>query len=298
MLSKAAAAFSKQDTAMKHQIPIERDAEAGQSKNDSRVRQVAPDLACKRLALVNVVFFGTAGAADRQWVLIDTGIPGSAGTITRAAVERFGENSRPAAILLTHGHFDHVGTVQALAEQWDTPVFAHIREHPFLNGTSSYPSPDPSVGGGLMALLSPLYPKGPIDITSRLEALPEGQVPGMPGWKWLETPGHAPGHVSFWRESDRATIVGDAFITTKQESAYSVAMQRPELHGPPQYFTPDWINAGESVRRLAALQPELVVTGHGPPMQGPKMRAALDLLARDFERIAVPEHGRYVREAA
>jgi glyoxylase-like metal-dependent hydrolase (beta-lactamase superfamily II) len=248
--------------------------------------------------LVNVVFFGTADAADRQWVLIDTGIPGSAGTIIRAAVQRFGENSRPAAILLTHGHFDHVGTVQALAEQWDTPVFAHIREHPFLNGTSSYPPPDPSVGGGLMTLLSPLYPKGPIDISRWLEPLPEGQVPGMPGWKWLETPGHAPGHVSFWRESDRAMIVGDAFITTKQESAYSVAMQRPELHGPPQYFTPDWINAGESLRRLAALQPELVITGHGPPMQGPKMRAALDLLARDFERIAVPEHGRYVREAA
>ena len=42
---------------------------------------------------------------------------------------------------------------------------------------------------------------------------------------------------------DRTLIAGDAFITTKQESAYAVATQRPELHGPPMYFTPDWRSA-------------------------------------------------------
>ena len=101
-----------------------------------------------------------------------------------------------------------------------------------------------------------------------------------------------------WREGDRSLIAGDAFITTKQESAFAVATQRPELHGPPMYYTPDWENARRSVERLARLEPELVVTGHGPAMQGPAMRAALHTLARDFDQVAVPDKGRYVDEPA
>jgi glyoxylase-like metal-dependent hydrolase (beta-lactamase superfamily II) len=120
----------------------------------------------------------------------------------------------------------------------------------------------------------------------------------MPGWRWIATPGHAPGHVSLWRDSDRALIAGDAFITTTQESAYAVATQRPEIHGPPMYYTPDWENARDSVQRLARLEPELAVTGHGPAMHGPAMREALHTLARDFDRIAVPSQGRSVDEPA
>jgi hypothetical protein len=93
-------------------------------------------------------------------------------------------------------------------------------------------------------------------------------------------------------------VVGDAFITTNQESAYAVATQEPELHGPPKYFTPDWASARDSVQRLASLAPELVVTGHGHAMHGPVMLNALERLAREFDRIAVPEHGRYVRTDA
>jgi glyoxylase-like metal-dependent hydrolase (beta-lactamase superfamily II) len=150
-----------------------------------------------------------------------------------------------------------------------------------------------------MAALSRFYPRGPIDLRARLRALPEdGSVPGMPGWQWIHTPGHTPGHVSFFREGDRTLIAGDAFVTTKQESALAVLTQRPELHGPPAYFTPDWQASKRSVERLAALEPLRVITGHGPPLQGPEMLSALHRLARDFEQIAVPEHGRYVEEPA
>ena len=75
-----------------------------------------------------------------------------------------------------------------------------------------------------MATLSPLFPRGPIDVSERLYALPEdGSVPGMRDWKWIATPGHTDGHISLWRESDRTLISGDAVITTRQESAYAVA---------------------------------------------------------------------------
>jgi glyoxylase-like metal-dependent hydrolase (beta-lactamase superfamily II) len=121
-------------------------------------------------------------------------------------------------------------------------------------------------------------------------------MPPLPGWRWIHTPGHSVGHTSFWREADKALIVGDAFITTAQESAYAVAVQAPELHGPPRYFTHDWQAAGASVAALALLEPDLVVTGHGRAMQGEAMREALHRLARNFQRLAVPEAGRYTND--
>jgi glyoxylase-like metal-dependent hydrolase (beta-lactamase superfamily II) len=106
-------------------------------------------------------------------------------------------------------------------------------------------------------------------------------------------PGSCPGHVSLWRERDRLLVAGDAFITTRQESAYAALTQAPEMHGPPVYFTPDWVSARSSVQRLAALSPDVVVTGHGQAMQGQKMRAALHGLAERFDEVAVPQTGRY-----
>lgn len=284
---------------MDHQIPLDPSARAddpaADAARDDGTHEVRPDLAYTRLAIVNVVFYGRPGAGDRGWVLIDAGIPGTAGAIAKAAAERFGDGARPAAIVMTHGHFDHVGALETLAEEWDVPVYAHALERPYLDGTAAYPPPDPTVGGGMMARLSPMYPRNPVDVGARLQTLPaDGTVPHMPGWRSVHTPGHTVGHVSLWREADQTVVAGDAFVTTAQESAYSVATQAPAMHGPPMYFTPDWPSAKASVRALAALEPDLAVTGHGRAMEGPAMRAALHELARDFDRIAVPEHGRYV----
>lgn len=259
-----------------------------------RLEPVVDDVCYLRTALANVFFCGSQYASDRGWVLVDTGIPGSASRIRAAAEERFG-GSRPAAIVLTHGHFDHVGALRELADEWDAPVYAHPLELPYLDGTRSYPRPDPSVGGGSMTALSFLYPRGPVDVSDRLHALPEdGSIPGLPGWRWVHTPGHTEGHVSLFRERDRILLAGDAVITTKQESALAVWLQRPELHGPPMYFTPDWTAAAESARRLAALLPRVLASGHGVPLHGEHMQRALHELARDFESRAVPKHGRYV----
>ena len=261
----------------------------------ARLLPVADSLVSLRTGIVNVLFSGPPGAGDRGWVLVDTGLPGSADAIREVAARRFGAGARPSGIVLTHGHFDHVGTVEALAEAWDAPVYAHELELPYLTGRSAYPPPDPTVGGGALAALSFLYPKRPVDLGDRVRALPEGgAVPRMPGWRWLHTPGHAPGHVSLWREADRTLVAGDAFVTTKQESLVAVALQRPTVEGPPSYFTPDWPAARRSVERLAALQPEAAGTGHGVPMRGADLRRGLARLLADFDRRAVPAHGRYV----
>lgn len=258
-----------------------------------------PDVSYICTVMVNVFFVGHSHAGDREWVLIDAGMPGSADQIIRAAEARFGEGSRPSHIILTHGHFDHVGALDILSRRWDVPIYAHELELPYLTGRSSYPAPDPSVGGGLIAALSWTYPRGPIDLGERVKALPkDGTVPGLPHWRLVFTPGHAPGHVALFREADRILIAGDAFVTTKQESAVAVIAQRQELHGPPMYFTPDWESAAKSVAILADLDPEIAATGHGVPLRGGLMRAELHELARDFQRRAVPQHGRYVNRPA
>jgi glyoxylase-like metal-dependent hydrolase (beta-lactamase superfamily II) len=262
-------------------------------------RHVTSDVAYLRTAIVNVFFYGPQDAGDRGWVLIDAGIQGSAQRIIDAATERFGWGARPSAIVLTHGHFDHVGALKELARKWEAPVYAHPLELPYLTGRSAYPPPDPTVGGGAMARMAALYPRGPIYVGPRLEELPaDGSVPGMDGWRWIHTPGHTAGHVSLFRDADRLLIAGDAVTTTKQESALAVLSQRQEMHGPPMYYTPDWNAAATSVAELAALEPEIVATGHGVPMQGETTRQALHELATNFRERAVPKHGRYVNQPA
>ena len=277
---------------MAQQIEIDNQARADAGAQEDGTHEVLPDVAYQRLAIVNVAFIGTPGSPD--WVLIDAGPMKSASAIQSAARKRFGD-APPRAIVMTHGHFDHFGSLEALLETWDVPVYVHALESPYFNGSASYPPPDPGVGGGMMALLSPLYPRGPVDVSRNLKMLPaDGSVPPLPGWKWIHTPGHTPGHVSFWRASGKTLIVGDAFITTAQESAYAVATQKTEMHGPPMYFTQDFDASKTSVDALAALEPEIAIPGHGLAMRGEELRQSLHQLSRDFYRVAVPKDGKYV----
>ena len=83
------------------------------------------------------------------------------------------------------------------------------------------------------------------------------------GFTVLETPGHSAGHVAFWRESDRVLVAGDVFFNLH------LATLRPGLRQPPRAFTPDPVRNRESERRLADLEPSLVLFGHGPPLRDP-----------------------------
>ncbi|MBS4172251.1 MBL fold metallo-hydrolase [Bacillus sp. FJAT-49736] len=255
--------------------------------------EVLPDLVCHTIQIVNIAFVGNP--ETNEFVLVDAGMPGSANQIISAAEDRFGEKCRPKAIILTHGHFDHVGAIIELIEHWDVLVYAHELEFPYLTGDKSYPEPDSTVEGGLVAKMSPLFPNEPIDLGKHIEKLPpDGNVPHMPGFRWIHTPGHSPGHVSLFRENDRALIAGDAFITVKQESLYSVLTQDLEISGPPRYLTPDWKAAKKSVMKLADLKPSVAVTGHGIPISGELLTNSLERLVQDFDSIAIPDYGKFV----
>ena len=272
---------------------------------EHRIEELGRDIARLRVAFVNLYFVGaphaagTTGVDATPWALVDAGLSAGTARILEVAAERFGRDSRPAAIVLTHGHFDHIGALEPLLAIWDAPVYAHPLELPYLTGQAEYPPPDPSVGGGLLARLSPLFPTKGLNLTGRVKPLPmNGDVPGMPGWRWVATPGHSPGHVSLFRGSDRVLIAGDAVTTTRQESLYSVVTQEETLSGPPMYFTIDWERARSSVATLASLRPIVIASGHGTPMQGARVAEALATLARDFDQRARPEQGRYVARPA
>lgn len=257
----------------------------------SSAENVTPDLVRLRFLIANLYLFGGRDG----WVLVDAGMQGVAGTLRREAARRFGPGVAPKAIVLTHGHFDHVGAFPEILEDWDVPVYAHPAEMPHLDGTRDYPPPDPTVGKGAIALSSKLFPRRAIDLGDRLRPLPgDGAVPHMPGWRWIHTPGHTDGHVALFRGGDRLLIAGDAFVTTRQEALIAVATQRCEISGPPAYFTPDWGAARTSVLELAKLDPEIAATGHGQTMRGDTLRRGLANLVRRFDEIAVPKHGRYV----
>lgn len=263
------------------------------SKLTTSSNEVAPDILILQFTIVNAYIVGKPNQSN--WTLVDTGLENSAEFIIHAAEERFGKETRPQAIVLTHGHFDHVGSLIKLSQHWDIPVYAHELEIPYITGQKDYPLADSSVGGGMVAALSPTFPHTSIDIGFRANPLPsDHSVPGMTGWKWTLTPGHTDGHVALFRENDGVLIPGDAFTTVKQESLLSVITQNEQISGPPAYLTTDWKAAESSVNTLRDLKPALVIPSHGQPMQGEELTRHLDMLTHHFKEIAVPEQGLYV----
>ncbi|HLS66731.1 MAG TPA: MBL fold metallo-hydrolase [Pseudogracilibacillus sp.] len=257
--------------------------------------EVLPDLYQFTVQIVNIHLVGNP-EKNEPFVLIDAGMPKSANMIISAVEERFGEGSRPEAIILTHGHFDHVGALIELIDKWDIRVYAHSLEIPYLTGKKKYPEPDWSVEGGLVAKMSPMFPNEPIQVSGSIETLPEdGTVPFLDEFKWIHTPGHSPGQVALYRERDKTLIAADTFVTVKQEYLYKVMTQEQEISGPPRYLTTDWEAAKQSVEKLAELKPEVAVTGHGLPMKGEELRTNLEKLVLHFDDIAKPKYGKYVQ---
>lgn len=236
------------------------------------------------IALEMTIANAYLAASGDSWVVVDTGIPGSGGKIAAAAQQYFGTDARPRAIVLTHGHFDHAGSAKWLARLWNVPVFAPRLELPFLRG-QSYPPID-STPPGFFSALSRVFPSRTVNLSGLVQPFEE-----LEGWETIETPGHTPGHVSFFRRSDGVLLAGDAVTTMDLDSAAGTLLKRPRVCRPPVPATTNWEQARESVQRLAELRPRVIGAGHGPPIED-----AADELARFAAEFLVPSRGRYVRE--
>ena len=247
--------------------------------------EVAPGVLRVPLRVANAYFVGEAG---EPWVLVDAGLPSAAAAIRRAARARYGTRP-PEAILLTHGHADHAGAARYLAGAWKVPVYAHALELPHLTGQAPYPPYDAAAGGPL-GVLARVLPNRPLDLSGRVFALPPGgAVPGLPGWRWIGTPGHTAGHVAYFRQADGVLLAGDAVATMNLDSALCYAERPPGLYRPPAPFTGDSEQARASISRLAALRPGSIAAGHGRPLRADDLAGRLHQLAEQLDARSLSE---------
>ncbi|RBY87724.1 nitroreductase/quinone reductase family protein [Blastococcus sp. TF02A-30] len=211
--------------------------------------------------------------AGEAWALVDAGWAGDATAIRRAAKEVFGSGTRPLAVLLTHVHPDHSAAAGELARSWRVPVLAHPAELPMAAGRH-LPEFDTPLD---RRLVMPVVRRLPVRTRARIEAAgditdvvrplpPDGEVPGLPGWEWVATPGHTPGHVSYLRRGDGVLISGDAALTVDADTPAGWLTGRRRVSGPPWYSTWDRELARRSVAVLAATAPRVLLPGHGYPL--------------------------------
>ena len=258
----------------------------------TKPEEIAPQVYHVGFMATNVYLVGP----KESWAVVDTGLAGSDETIRDAAEQVYGPNAKPVAILLTHAHQDHCGSALALAAYWDVPIYAHRLDAPYLTGKGELPPGDPTAGGFFSFMFRFMPKKRGTDLAPYFRLLPEnGEVPGLTDWRWLATPGHTPGHVSLWRESDRTLIAGDAVLTVNVDKFTHLIRNTQRVSRPPTPATYDWYAARRSVELLAKLDPATLASGHGIPMHGNDAAKGLRNLASLFR---FPEHGRYVAEPA
>jgi glyoxylase-like metal-dependent hydrolase (beta-lactamase superfamily II) len=183
--------------------------------------------------------------------------------------------------------------VRELVKEWDVPVHTHRLVCPYLNGFSSFPPHDPTAPG-LFSFLVRFFPAHSVTVDGRLEEL-GSNLPalGLDDWQAHFTPGHTPGHVTFYRQSDGVLLAGDALTTVNLDNVFDIVTKRQEVCRPPVPATTDWEQARRSVQLLASLRPRVIAAGHGLPMTG-----AADQLQRLADNFPIPEHGRYANEPA
>lgn len=180
-------------------------------------------------------------------VLVDAGFSWQAGRVLAEVRGRIVRSH-----VLTHAHVDHAGGTRKVVDALGVPVLAGERDLPAAH------SGRPEMGfRGVLEKPGNAY--GSFPAVPQATGLREGDT--VADFTVLDTPGHSPGHVSFWRERDGVLICGD--VINNMHLLTTV----PGVRQPPTAFTPDPVENRRSIRRLAELEPRLVLVGHGPPLK-------------------------------
>lgn len=165
-------------------------------------------------------------------------------------------------VVLAHAHPDHRGTAPRLG----AAVYCHPAERLDAEGDGGlhyfdFKKQDRFKLAGRYTMpiyLRYLWDGGPVKIAGTVE---EGE--DIAGFRVIHLPGHAPGQIGLWRESDRVALVSDCFYVLDPQTG------RP---GPPRVphaaFNKDTEQAQASVRKLAALEPAIAAPGHLGPLTG------------------------------
>ena len=180
-------------------------------------------------------------------VLIDTGR-----TWDRRRILAELEGREISMVALTHVHPDHQGSAKAVCEARGVPLACHTDDVDAMEGRRSV-----SATAKPTAKLFARMWQGPPHQVDRV--LQEGDE--VAGFRVIHAPGHAPGEVIFWRESDRVAICGDVIRNI------SYVTLRSRLAEPPLDLTPDPVENRRSIRKLAELNPRLILPGHGPAVE-------------------------------
>jgi hydroxyacylglutathione hydrolase len=182
-------------------------------------------------------------------VLIDAGTRQSGPKILKQL-----QGHKVNAHALTHAHPDHQGASHLLCDDlgidfWVGQRDADAAENPELIRERQ---PDSAMARFYIRIF--MGPGHPVD-----RMLRDGDE--VAGFTVIDVPGHSAGHVAFWRDSDRVLILGDVLANMDQLTGI------PGLHEPKPYLTPDPELNRRSARKLAALEPKLVLFGHGAPLR-------------------------------
>jgi glyoxylase-like metal-dependent hydrolase (beta-lactamase superfamily II) len=186
---------------------------------------------------------------DDGFTLVDTTVSGGADELIAAARDAGGEIRR---IALTHGHGDHVGSLDAIKQQLGDSVEVLM------------PQLDARIHAG-----EKVVDGKPPGSWPKLKTTPDVRLAGGERIGSLEvvpTPGHTPGHVSFLDTRDRTIIVGDTFT-----SIGGLAVSNHFYLRFPLAAMATWDKAKdlESAKRLRELEPAMLVVGHGGPVRDP-----------------------------
>lgn len=164
--------------------------------------------------------------------IIDTGIERFADAQIRAALAL----GNPKAILLTHGHSDHIQGASKWLERFNIPIYAHQKELKYINGEVPYPNNNELEN---------------TRVAYRVQPLTEQTLAHLPLQSYL-TPGHSPGHVVYHHEVDHVLLSGDLFITSKEN-----------LHPPIRRFSVDMNENIDSGAIIDEIKPTLICSSHG-----------------------------------